>query len=448
MKDKKQTKKKIYVSALAFAMLGSLVANVVKITTVSAWGPERTTYTNESPADHAVFNSITNNAAVGDERDFVRIAEVATDGGRNAYVNEVHVTGGKDYEISVYYHNNASTTLNDAAHNYIGVARKTRLAVQFASTIEAGATGQIDGKITSTTTDPESVWDEAFMIADEKVKITYISGSARIYNDWSLSGTQLKSEELFSAEGIYLGVRELNGLIPGCDEFSGSVRFRVHAETVTDPSSTFEMDKKVSTDGGATWQDDTELKPGAEAEFKITYRNTGNVNQKITAFDTLENGEELEYVAGSTRIVANGTEMIVQDADGGKLFKGGVEVGEIKPGETAEIYYKVKVAAAENFSCGKTTLYNLAGISSTTGTGTGENGESGGSGVATLHDKVRIEVTREDNTCLPSTLPSTGPAELVLAGVVVAGLIVGIVYYINSKKTLKKLEEEAKSEGF
>ena len=40
-----------------------------------AWGPERTTYTNEVPASRAVFNSITNNAAVGDEREFVRIRE-------------------------------------------------------------------------------------------------------------------------------------------------------------------------------------------------------------------------------------------------------------------------------------------------------------------------------------------------------------------------------------
>lgn len=42
---------------------------------IGGWGPKRPTYTNEHPADHPVFNSITNNAAVGDERDFVRIEE-------------------------------------------------------------------------------------------------------------------------------------------------------------------------------------------------------------------------------------------------------------------------------------------------------------------------------------------------------------------------------------
>ena len=431
MKDKKQTKKKIYVSALIFAMLMSAGLSAAK---VSAWGPNRPTYTNASPADHAVFNSITDNAGVGDERNFVRVAEVRTEGERDTYSDEVHVVGGKDYEVSIYYHNNASTTFNDAAHNYVGVARKASVSAAYPTEIKAGERGEVNAIISSTTTDPAEVWDEAYFIADEDVTLKYISGSAKIYNDWPLNGTQLKSEELFSESGIYLGVRELNGLIPGCDEFSGAVIFRVHAESVVQPTSTFEVDKKVSIDNGTTWTDDAAMEPGTEAEFKIIYKNTGNVNQTITAFDTLENGQELEYVAGSTRIVANGLEMIIRDEDGGKLFNGGVEVGEIKPGETAEIYYKVRVKAADSFACGKTTLYNLAGVSS-------KVGDDGG--VATLHDKVRIEVNKNDKTCLPSELPSTGPAEIALAVVAGLALIVGFGYYINSKRTLKKMQQEA-----
>ena len=56
-------KYKILSIGLAALTLGSVYAG----TPVMAWGPERPTYTNEKPADHAVFNSITNNAAVGDE---------------------------------------------------------------------------------------------------------------------------------------------------------------------------------------------------------------------------------------------------------------------------------------------------------------------------------------------------------------------------------------------
>ena len=180
------------------------------------------------------------------------------------------------------------------------------------------------------------------------------------------------------------------------------------------------------------------MNPGDEAEFRITYKNTGNVAQAITAFDTLENGKGMNYVAGSARIVANGTETIVRDEDGGDLFKSGVSVGEIQPNETAEIYYKVKIAEGEEISCGKTLMYNLAGISSSPAANSGMTG-----GVATQHDKVQVEVNRNDKTCLPSELPSTGPAEIVLAGVIIAGLIVGLFYYVNSKRTLEKMQQAA-----
>lgn len=430
MKDKNKNKKKIFVSALTLAFVGNAFFAIGAM----AWGPERTTYTNEEPATHAVFNSITNNQAVGDERDFVRVVEVNTEGGHNTYSNEVHVTGGKDYEVYIYYHNNASTTYNDSAHDYAGVARKTSVSAMFPTEIEAGEKGEVYAAISSPSTDPGKVWDEAYFIADEKVKLVYISDSAKIYNDWSLSGSVISASELFSADGAFIGVRELNGLIPGCDEFSGAVIFRVRAIPIVEPTSTFEMEKKVSVDGGKTWVDDATLSPGDEAEFKITYHNTGTLTQTVTAFDTLENGVGMEYVAGSTRIVANGTEMIIKDENGGKLFNGGVEVGDIASEGTVEIYYKVKMKAADSFTCGKTVLYNLAGISAKA---------ASDSGTATQHDKVRIEVNREGKDCNPTVIPETGPAEIVLSGVIIAGLLVGIFYYINSKKTLKRLESDA-----
>lgn len=434
MKDKKDNKKKIYVSALIAMLLGGLGLGVGQ---ASAWGPERKTWTMDDPADYATFNSITNNTSVGDERDFVRVAEAVSEGTSTA-VNELHIQGGKDYVVTIYYHNDAASSYNKVEYNYKGVAQKTRLSAAFPDALNAGEKGQVDGLIYSVTANPEEVWDEAYLIADEKVKLSYISGSAKIYNNWALSGSEINSAELFTADGTYLGVKEFNGLIPGCAEYSGTVVFRIHAEKVVEPTSTFEMDKKISVDGGATWVDNVTMTPGQEGEFRITYRNTGNVAQSITAFDTLENGKGMNYVAGSARIVANGTEMIVRDEDGGDLFKNGINVGEIKPNETAEIYYKVKIAEGDAISCGKTLMYNLAGISSSPAAGSGAIG-----GVATQHDKVQVEVNRDDKTCLPSELPSTGPAEIVLSGVVVAGLIVGLFYYVNSRRTLKKMEYTA-----
>ncbi len=446
MKNKEHNKKKIFVSAIVGVLLASVMLNFIKVVSVLAWGPvDRDTYTMAEPADHAVFNSIIDNSALGDERNFVRVTEVNTEGGHNIYENEVHVVGGKDYEVSIYYHNDASSTFNDSAHNYKGVAQGVYVAAKFPDALEAGEKGQIDGTIHSSTTDPADVWDEAFLIADEKVKLSYIIDSAKIYNDWDdLSGTVLPSEELFSPDGTKIGVKKLNGLIPGCDEYSGTVVFRIRAEKVIEPSSSFEMEKKVSVDGGETWIDNVSAEPGQDLSFKIVYRNTGNVPQTVTAFDTLEDGIGMEYVLNSTVIVANGTEtMVVDEGEKGKLFDGGVYIGVVAPGETVEIRYKVKIKELEDFVCGKTIMYNLAGVSAKRSDN--EAGEE--VGVATLHDKVQIEVTRDDDSCLPPEIPSTGPAEVVLAVVIVAGLIVGVFYYVNSKRTLSRLEAEVKGKA-
>ncbi|MBR2587152.1 LPXTG cell wall anchor domain-containing protein [Candidatus Saccharibacteria bacterium] len=446
MKDNKnkKNKKRIFVSAVALAILGGALVNVVKFTTVSAWGPERQTYTNASPASQAVFNSITDNAGVGDERDFVRIVEISKDGTKNVYSNDVTIRGGYDYDVWIYFHNNASSTYNTVEQNYAGVARNVRVSAAFPSSLKAGEKGQVDAYITSNRTLVDKVWDEAYITAAENVNLAYVAGSAKILNQGAANGTVL-STDLFTEAGTLIGYNTLNGIVYGCDEYAGQVVYTIRATTVVEPSSTFEIDKKVSTDGGANWNDDTALKPETEAEFRITYKNTGTLLQAVTAFDTLENGVGMEYVAGSTRIVANGTEMIVRDENGGKLFNGGVEVGEIKPGETAEIYYKVKIKSAESFtSCAKTVLYNLAGVSAkATGEGVGAN-----TGVATLHDKVRIEVDNTGNGCgggvIPTILPNTGPAEWILAGVMGTGLVMGIIYYISSKRTLKRLQEQTK----
>jgi len=193
-----------------------------------AWGPERPTYTNEKPADHATFNSITNNAAVGDERDFVRIEE--KDSGR-AYSSEIIVEPGKQYEVYIYYHNDASETYNDAAHGYAGVARDVRLASSFPESLAANERAAVTGKITSSNAEPTAVWDEAYVTAKEAVTLHYVTGSAKIYNHWDVNGSTLATA-LFSTDGVPLGLNKLNGVILGCDKYSGQVVYTIQTKAV------------------------------------------------------------------------------------------------------------------------------------------------------------------------------------------------------------------------
>lgn len=193
---------------------------------VSAWGPERPTYTMSSPADHPTFNSITDNSTFGDERDFVRIVEK---GSGKAFTSDLEIEANKEYIVEIYYHNNASATYNDAAHNYVGVAEDTRVVSYFPEKLAAGETGQIDGVITATNADPKTVWDEARITAKENPKIGYVEGTARIYNDWGVNGTEL-DKKLFTSEGVFIGLNELNGLVLGCEEYSGQIVYTIQTQ--------------------------------------------------------------------------------------------------------------------------------------------------------------------------------------------------------------------------
>lgn len=219
------------------SMAGAAVATMVLAQAVApaamAWGPERTTYTMNAPAKKAVFNSITDNAAVGDERDFVRIVEKGING---TYTSDLTIEAEKEYEVFIYFHNDASTTYNDPSYNYIGVAQNTRVSSSFPTSLKAGEVGKIFGRITSTSTDPAAVWDEAYVRAKEALTLHYVSGSAKIYNRWQANGSVL-SQNLFTDTGTFIGMNQLNGVVPGCDIYSGQVVYtlQTHAVKTDDP---------------------------------------------------------------------------------------------------------------------------------------------------------------------------------------------------------------------
>lgn len=194
----------------------------------SAWGPVRETYTNKHPADHATFNSITDNAAIGDERDFVRIEEKSS--GR-PYASELILEPGKQYEVYIYYHNDASETYNDEDHNLAGVARDVRLSSSFPASLKKHERAAVTGKITSSNAVPSAVWDEAYVTAKEAITLHYVIGSAKIYNQWGVNGSVL-STNLFSNQGTFLGLNALNGVILGCDKYSGQVVYTIQTKAV------------------------------------------------------------------------------------------------------------------------------------------------------------------------------------------------------------------------
>lgn len=196
------------------------------------WGPDRQIYTNEHLADYPVFNSIKDNLVLGDERDFVRIVELREndEDSKNTYVNSLEIEPGKQYEVFIYYHNNAASKYNNEDNDYSGVAWNVRISSSFPLSLVKGEKGTVCGCITSTNTNPESVWDSAQIIAKEDVTLHFVVASAKIHNDWE-SSESILSTNLFSKEGTFIGMNELNGMIFGCYEYSGYVTYTIQVES-------------------------------------------------------------------------------------------------------------------------------------------------------------------------------------------------------------------------
>ncbi len=199
---------------------------------VYAWGPERETFTMEEPASYPTFNSIMNNPTIGDERDFVRIGEIDADVTQMG--NEVEIVPGKQYLVYIYFHNNASSTLNDEEHDNAGVAFQTRMSSTYSQSVKKGERMSVSATITAENSNPVSIWDEAYCTTNyDEVLLNYVEGSAKLECDWDANGSVLPIS-LFSSEGALIGLNGLDGVVPGCEEYHGVVTYVLQAEEPTE----------------------------------------------------------------------------------------------------------------------------------------------------------------------------------------------------------------------
>ena len=425
----------------ALATVGLSLASVAS---ASAWGPERETFTMEKPATYPTFNSITNNPTIGDERDFVRVGEINAD--VTSLRDEVEVVPGRQYIVYIYFHNNASATFNDSAHDHSGVALRTRMSSSFATVLTPNEKGKITATITADNSKPGSVWDEAYMTTKtDKVFMRYVAGSAQIYNDWKTNRAVMPSS-LFTKEGTFVGLNVLNGVIPGCEEYHGIVKYVLQAEELGGS-----VDKSVSKDG-TEFGESVNLAPGEEATYELAIRNTGDVKLTNAVIkDVLPAG--LSLVPGSVQLRAN--DSTTWDTLSDEIFNNGYNLGTIGTGNS--VYIRYKVVAGNDFDCKGTELTNSASLTYDSDKSTGE----------TKEDSTTITVKKTD--CTPSDddldncetnpglpecktcatnpemegcqeLPNTGPLEIVMAAVIIIGIGGGGYYLYKTKKTLKTVE--------
>lgn len=426
--------------ALALVPLLALLATQ----SASAWGPERQTFTMESPASYAVFNSITNNPTIGDERDFVRVGQINAD--VTQLSDNVDVLPGHQYLVYIYYHNDASSTYNGPEYGNRGVAFQSRIATTFPTLLAPSEKGEVSATISAQNTVPDAVWDEAYFTNNtgNKIYLNYVDGSAKIYNDWGVNGSTM-ADALFTAEGTPIGLNALNGIILGCEEYHGVVSYVVEARAVS-----ASLDKTASLDG-VNYQKDITVAPGVEIAFKLDFKNTGDVALLNTTIrDSLPDG--LEIVPGSVQFTANDSG--VWDSLSDNIINTGYNLGRFGLGNSATIAYRAK--ARSDIDCPGIKVTNTATLTYDSESTSGDSLTST-SNITIEKEGCTITPTPEptpDPTPNPTPDPTpeetpteivnTGPLEITMAVVIVLAIAGVGFYFWRTKYALRKVEAEVK----
>lgn len=425
MQKHKNTKFKKW--PLAVGAVATFVAMaVVPTTPAAAWGPERSTFTMENPADYVTFNSITNNNMLGDERNFVRVVEADTG---KEYRDEVKVTPGKEYEVYIYYHNNAKSSLNPSGK---GIANDVVVSSQFPSSINSQSKGKVWAKISSPSANPTEVWDEAYFTTDSDIDISlrYVTASAHIWNDGFGTNGKVLSDNLFN-NGVFIGVNELDGRLPACMEYSGHIIYRVRAEQVG-----AKVVKSVSLDG-INFFDKVSAKPGDVLTYRVEFENTGSTRlTDVTFHDKLPEGVTL--VEGTTVLKDSvGSEQKLSDLIG----QNGYNTGTYGQGVSAVLTYQVKVNddILKDLACGTHSYSNRIFVDH-------NDGEISDDATFTVEKTgcTPDETCEEgDENCVPGELPKTGPAEVALTVTALVAVVVGATYWYHSQKALEDAQAVA-----
>lgn len=420
-------------------LLSSLV--VVLMTTLSgAWGPsERKTFTIENPASYVTFNSITNNANHGDERNFVQ-AKPTSNTSPGGWKDELAVEVGKEYWVRVYVHNNAAANLNLVATN-------SRMTIAIPN--EASTSATVIGQVSADNANPKSVWDETVLKSDSPFLLKYIAGSAQ-YTTNAVEKMSL-SDTIVTSEGALLGYETLDGKIPGCFQYSGIATIKVVVQAPQE--SVLSVEKKVRIKGETEWQKRVSAKVGDTVEYQIGYKNIGNTVQKdVQIFDKLPAG--VSYVDGSTTLknASNSQGNGKSVADG--VTTSGIKIGDYDTGANAYVRFAATIGESSDYVCGENTLRNF-GHASVDGTTKQDAADvivtiecqpdeckpgikKGDSRCEEACVPGEDEIVDENGNCVPAALPTTGPAEII-AGVLGVTLVsLGIAYWIRSRNEYKK----------
>jgi uncharacterized repeat protein (TIGR01451 family) len=387
--------------------------------------------------NYPAFNSFTNNPTWGFEPDFMSIKPA--DSTHWADNDKITLEPGKTYDVITFYHNNAPAETNATSG--------ARLTIDFPYVMYAGKDNIGSAILTANNTTPQKVYsDLTFNVANDLV-FRYVPDSAVInYNDAAQTDKKLPNQgnNLFESNGGQLIGENLDGVVLGCDKHAATVQFKMVADQ---PNFDLSKQVRINNDGKATggWTENVKAQPGDTVNFLLTYKNTGTVQQNnVVIKDKLP--QYLTYVPGSTRYynatypTSTGGHAATDDVTGN-----GLNLGNYAPGATAMVTFSAKVAAKQDLPCGTTKIKNIGRAETDNGSkeDPAEVEVDGDTCVPPKPDNPECKpgIPEGDPRCTdtpvtPSTLPKTGPGEILAGGVGLASVGAATTYYINSRKKL------------
>ncbi len=393
------------------AILTAAVAAVVLPATLLAWGPSRPTFTEQVPASYITFNSITNNSTYGDERYFASVKDTANLSTAGGWTDNQTVEPGKEYLVRIYVHNNAASNLNL-------VAKNVRASVSMPTT--TGKTMAISNFITADNATPNKIWDDVNFKSEKDFNLVYVPGSATFHNNSvgvAPQGAALP-DSIVTSTGAQLGYDKLDGNMPGCNEYSGYVYFKVKPQFATETND-FTISKQVRKQGDTgSYKESVDVKPGDTVNYRITVKNTGSASlRNVHLKDQLPVG--VSMIPGTASILDSNNPNAAKIKDGDGIVAGGINIGHFGAGSNAFIVFDAKVTK-DLPACGKNIMVNTA-------IATPE-------GQTPKQDTADVTASREckPGEVPPTELPQTGIDGGIVALAGIGAIVAGLGYAFTS----------------
>lgn len=171
------------------------------------WGPKRSTYTIDLPADHPVLNSITDSPAYGDERVFVQTKRSLDPNSQYSRVIKASIGDTVDVYVIVE---------NDAADNIPPERSTIHKLTATLTYLSNGSTAQKDLgiKMTLNASNAAGVWTTAEIMLNRPGHLAYVPQSASYYSGATINPIPLADGGFGLGQPMLLGANAQDGELP------------------------------------------------------------------------------------------------------------------------------------------------------------------------------------------------------------------------------------------